>query len=144
MKALVLGSGAREHAARSPARAKLAPVPSNAVEVEMTGKVILPASAAGKAEQVLLFVAANDCLDPHAKPLGVVRVGETGSFFAEVFAAPGTLLSLCAAVDEGKGKPSTSYGALPRKLRAEGKGEVVFSKLEIKLDQGEPHLFARP
>lgn len=109
------------------------------VEVEMSGTVDVPAKLRGKL--VKLYVADKNCLDPKAAVFGAVPVGESGNFFAEVFPPTGTDLSLCAAVDEGEGKPSRAYGALARTLHAVGKGEVIFSKLAIKLKAGPPHLF---
>lgn len=126
-----------------PAKAPLPPDPSAPVEVEMEGKVELPDRADLKSRKVLLYVARNDCLDPKAKVYAVTPVSDSRNFFSEIFPPQGTDLSLCAAVDEGEGKPATIYGALPRTLHAVGVGEVVFSRLVIKLKPQRPHLFQK-
>ena len=109
------------------------------VEVEMSGIVEIPPKVKGKL--IKIYVADKNCLDEKATVFGAVPIGDTGNFFAEVFPPTGTDLSLCAAVDEGDGKPSRAYGALDHTLHAVGKGEVIFSKLKIKLKAGPPHLF---
>ena len=113
------------------------------VEVEMSGKVEIPPRL--RTKRIKIYVAEQDCLDEKSKVFGVVAAGKDGKFFVEVFAPTGSYLSLCVAVDDGEGNASRAYGALPRKLRAVGTGEVVFPSLAIELKVGPPHLFrSRP
>jgi hypothetical protein len=126
-----------------------APAPAKAaapamVEVEMMGRVVVPEELQAKAPKpILLYVADEDCLDPKNHFFTIRQVGEDGRFFTEIFPPAGTDLSLCAAFDEGVGKPARAYGKLDHALHAVGIGEVVFSELEITLAKGKPKLFPK-
>ena len=81
------------------------------------------------------------CAADDARVLGTARKARAGGYMIEVFADWGTALSVCAAVDEGPGKPTTWYGKAPGERIAEGDGEVVFNDVVVELKQGEPHVF---
>ena len=117
--------------------ASMKPARPDKVEVEVTGKVELPAGYKPKGE-LLIFVSQKDCLDPGAPILGWSKPAESMRFFIEVFPAWGTDITICAAEDPGSGKPTTVYGQAPGKHYCEGLGEVTFDGLTLALKQGPP------
>jgi hypothetical protein len=106
--------------------------------VELFGKIIGPLPAG---LTYWVYVAEGDCLSKKAKILGSSRGSEAGSFGIEVFSRWGADLTVCASAAKTPESPTTLYGKLPRTLHAEGEGEVMFQKLEIKLKSGPQHAF---
>ena len=101
-------------------------------------------SIAGKPEsgKLVIYVAIGDCLADDANMLERVPGGEI--YMIEVFAPPGSDLTVCAAVDPDHGRPPQLYGKWKQSLRAEGEGEVMFHDINIKLAKHKPHVFPPP
>ena len=133
------GAGAAKPA---PAPSKPAPAPAHpeSCEVELTGQILGPL-APGMTYWV--YVAEGDCLAKNAKILGAMRGSEAGSFGIEVFSSWGANLTVCASVAKTPESPTKLYGKLPRVLRAEATGEVMFERLQIKLKPGPEHSFPK-
>lgn len=122
--------------------ASAAPAHSETCEVEIFGKVNLPKDLP-KGKKVIVYVAQDDCLADNAQILGHVDAGSDGGIVIEVFPKWGTDITICAAVDEGEGKPTTRYGKAKGKFHAEAEGEVTFADVKIDLEKGKPHVFPK-
>lgn len=124
------------------ASASVAAKHSETCEVEIFGKVNLPKDLP-KDKKVIIYVAQDDCLADNAQILGHVKAGSDGAIVLEVFPKWGTDITICAAVDEGEGKPTMRYGKAKGKFHAEGEGEVTFANVNIDLERGKPHTFPK-
>jgi hypothetical protein len=123
--------------------ASAAPKHSETCEVEIFGKVNLP-QGLKKGQQVIVYVAQDDCLSDNAQILGHVNAGAgDGAIVIEVFPKWGTDITICAGVDEGEGKPTTRYGKAKGTFHAEAEGEVTFADVKIDITQGKPHVFPK-
>lgn len=124
------------------ASASVAAGHSETCEVEIFGKVNLPKDLP-KGKKVVIYVAQDDCLADNAQILGHIEAGATGEIVIEVFPKWGTDVTICAAADEGEGKPTTLYGKAKGKFHAEAEGEVTFADVKIDLEKGKPHVFPK-
>ena len=125
------------------ATASAAPAHSATCEVEIFGTVNRPKDLP-KDKKIIVYVAQNDCLADDAEILGHTDAGQNdGSIVIEVFPKWGTDVTICAAVDEGEGKPTTRYGKAKGTFHAEAEGEVTFAEVKIDLEKGKPHVFPK-
>jgi len=116
---------------------------SETCEVEIFGKVILP-QGLPKGRKTIVYVAQDDCLADNAQILGHIDAGIDGSIVIEVFPKWGSDITICAALDEGPGKPSTIYGKAKGKFHAEAEGEVTFPDVKVEVEKGKPaHVFPK-
>ncbi len=113
---------------------------SETCEVEIFGKVIFP-QGMPKGKKAVVYVAQDDCLADNAQILGHVDAGIDGGIVIEVFPKWGTDITICAALDEGEGKPTSMYGKAKGKFHAEAEGEVTFADVKVELAKGKPHVF---
>jgi hypothetical protein len=114
-----------------------------ACEVEMFGTVKLPRGISPKKNPRFIYVADNDCLGDDAHILGRLPMSETETFFIEVFSRWGADLSVCAAVEQGEGEPTTLYGKAEGRYHAEAGGEVTFHGINVDLKKGPAHVFPK-
>lgn len=110
-------------------------------EVEMVGKIELPAGAQKPAGDYYIYIADGDCLADDAHIYQRVKAADAGTFFVEEFPICGDPMTLCASVETEEGKPTTWYGKLGREIDDQGEGEVYVPNLVIPIAKGEPHTF---
>lgn len=116
--------------------------PGGDAAVEITGSIELPPGPTPAAPRVVL-ITVDDCLAPGAKVLRRVPVTDEDTFFAVIFAVPGSTLSVCAAAESAPGKPTAIYGKSSKPLVVGGAAAQEFRELSVVLLAGAPRVFSR-
>jgi hypothetical protein len=101
--------------------------PEALVEVEVRGRVTLPATGAPTGRP-LVVVTDGPCFQPGTHYLGTARPDPAHPYFIEIFPPSGTRLEVCAALLAEGSRETPWWGRAPQgPLRAEGAGEVRLS-----------------
>lgn len=108
-------------------------------EVEISGRVVVPAKHATD-PLPRVFVAQGDCLASGAKMVGYAGADREGRVFVEVVVPWGADLTMCAAIEPTPGAVSRVWGKAATPMRAEER-EVEFTGVVITLAEGEAKRF---
>lgn len=147
--AAAVGPAAVAGAGTAPAEPKRDPFvdPLGAATVELSGAVVFPPGARPPG-RLSVFVARGDCLDPAVMPLRRMPATEDGAFLLHTLSAPGTELSVCAALETGSSPTdagsSVFYGQAATRVRIEKTDDLVIHDVQIPLRSGPPRRFVVP
>lgn len=121
-----------------------APAPHpDTCEVEMVGQLVLPDKLPPN-PHLAVYVVDGDCAADGARPVARWEATLKGVFTGEVFTRWGADLTVCAAVEDKPGAPTTMWGKADGVFHAEKTGEVVFTDFKVPLSPRPKHTFAPP
>jgi hypothetical protein len=132
--------------APAPAPVAAAPAPAphpDKCEVEMVGQLVLPPNVPPTAK-LAVYVVDGDCAAADARPLARWEATPRGVFTGEVFTRWGADLTVCGAVEDAPGAPTTLWGKADGLFHAEKTGEVVFTDFKVPLSTRPKYAFPQP
>jgi len=112
-------------------------------EVEMVGQLVVPPNVPPTAK-LAAYVVDGDCAADDAKPLARWEATPRGVFTGEIFSRWGADLTVCGAVEDKAGAPTTTWGKAEGVFHAEKSGEVVFTDFKVPLTTRPKHAFPQP
>jgi hypothetical protein len=112
-------------------------------EVEMVGQLVLPPKLPPNA-RLAVYIVDGDCAADGAKPLRRWEATPNGVFTGEVFTRWGADLTVCGAVEDKPGAPTTLWGKADQVFHAEKTGEVVFTDFKVPVGTRPRRAFQQP
>ena len=120
----------------APPRPAASPTSPTVVQVEVSGRLTLPAGAPRGRSVVVL--GDGPCFQPGTHALAVVDADATGAFQATLYPPVGTELEACGALVEPRRSGLSFWGRADRgSMPVHGRGKMVYGDTAITLRRGK-------